>query len=294
VSWRIFELAQDTAPRELKLRDPSAGGGQAPSPSGTGPSGSGRITTSFWDPFGDVERPAFTWDGGVALGWDNAYWLDHPELVQMWMQEDLTLRVGIGEATLINTGTATRVNEDGGVDDLDVNEPIFNWIPGPNGYNRYCLEIAGDIFTIPTARNMARSQGSISMWMRAAPLVSFLSAELYMLQAGAIVIQRPFGVSDELQLIVTLLDGSTVSATVNYEFVYASGWCLLVASWSRAEGRVRFWINDEPVIEVPIAQRLAELSDVIQIGDQIHIADFRIWPREATDELVANLFAIKA
>lgn len=274
--------------------------GPHPPPTGGGAAYSGDAPrpTEVWDPYGTASHKLMAWDAN-GQGWDEGVWGGEPELLKMWLLEDIMMRAGVGVATYTRAGSVTRTNDQGGTDTITANNPPYDWIEGPSGDSRYCYRVdVGSKLMVPTSRNIRRSQGCVSMWVRPTTIDATDRAYLHTVN---MTLWTPVG-SGLLRASVLNVDGGLADASYSIAGWTANSWHHIIASWSTANGRVRLYTDGELRSTVALGSRVQQWDDVAVVGNFAdgtlpapgYIVDFRIWPLEATDDLAANLFAIKA
>ena len=300
LNFRIGELVD----LDSKFQRPNRSGGPTGIP---GVSGAGNRPLTMWNPFTGVGDDAFAWDL-TGAGWDQGMWFGSPEWLAMYLMGDLTLTIGSGTPTYTRSGTVTVNNDSGGTTDVPADSAPFDWVAGPRGTNRYALKEAynGTNFSIPTRRNLRRSIGGISFWFRNGwgsvelPGRSFIHSDHWKLYG----LLDFFTFESRIAWEVVQEDGASILAQYDASAWVANSWHHIMVGWSRANNRIKLWVDGTLRDTQTLTARIKELPDTLRMfnsaelgpGSSVggHIADLRFWPLEPTDLLATTLYAIKA
>ncbi len=290
IDFRIADIAEVDRAKIAPLRD------QVLRPN----SGYTPQQLTIWDPLSNQGQLSFAWDVSGS-GWNQGYWAGRWEWLYAMLYEDLTLTVGTGPLAYARASTSTRANSAGGTDALAADEAPFDWLAGPAGRNRYCYRsIEADAqLTIPVARNLRRKVGGISFWARQT-WTAAASGEANFIKWGSSRLYKG-NLSSNLTWQLLLEDATTPSVTAGIGSWTANTWHLIMVAWARGS-HIGISVDGANFTYTSITKRLEQFNDTMNFGQltgagsqaNAYLIDLRFWPVEPTNQLAANLFALKA
>ncbi|MFN3652601.1 MAG: hypothetical protein ACK47B_23740 [Armatimonadota bacterium] len=292
LDFRIAEAAQLFRPPATPFAGP--GGGAAPA-------GAGNLPLTGWDPYSQSSQTNFAWDVEGA-GWDEGAWYGQWEGLTLRLAGGLELRAGAGPASFTRPSTTTRTNRSGASESVAADAPAYDWLTGARGGEHWCYRAdqADALLAVPAERNLTRSQGALTLWIRPAWCGWVPEAvDRIFLQSGGWKLWKPAG-STALCWQVPLVGGGTATVERDISGLIADQWFLLGASWSRAADEISLRVDDLETATAATAQRFGEFGSTLGIGQGTaagapagcHVADVRAWPAPLTDELFDTLYLI--
>lgn len=292
--FRLQEHGRALSPRRM----PFPAGGQAP----ILPGGAGGILLEGMDPYTGAGEPTFCWDVDDN-GWDEGHWYGQWERLSCRLFGSLTLRRGTGDASFSRPSTTTRTNEDGDSETVAADAAAFDWLAAPSATERYCLRAnqADALLTFPTARNLLRRRGAITVWVRPTwPGTPAEGSDRILFECGDWKLWKPSGTT-EIRWQVPLVDGTLETAAYSVSAWSANTWHLVGASWDRTAGEITLWTDGELRDTEGTLLRYAELGDSFGLGQGVaagspitaYLLDWRMWPLPLTETLFETLYAVQ-